>query len=64
MSLLMCPKCRNVHVEYYRVVDLAECQDCFHRFHLRGRPSSISTGADGILPDRTVSQLGSTDRAR
>lgn len=35
MNLLMCPKCRDRHVTYYRVVDLAECQDCFYRFHLR-----------------------------
>lgn len=39
MDVLMCPKCRNRHVDYFRVVDLAECQDCFHRFHLRRDPS-------------------------
>lgn len=58
MNLLMCPKCRNVHVDYYRVVDLAECQDCFHRFHLRHRSSSPSPRPDVVAVDRTVSHAG------
>ena len=56
MNLLMCPKCRNVHVDYYRVVDLAECRDCFHRFHLRR--SSPPPSREAMLADLTTVRAG------